>query len=458
MKKISAILLALVMMLSMVAMAATNAAGTATSGTITIENAAKGVEYKIYKLFSASVTGTVDGSIVYTGDIPAALAEYFVKDANGYITANTEKTDKEITDAVAAWAATATATDTEVAQGGALTFSNLEFGYYAVISGQGSVVTVDSTNPNASIYDKNSTVPLTDLSKTVADNGDDDATDNVASFNIGDTVTYTVTFKTANYSGDGADAEQIVNYHVADTLPSFLTDVAVTSVSVDNVALTGTYDFGDDKAFDIAWVNAEGNSLYANGATVTIVYTATVTDAIAIAQANTNTVTVTWTTDGEDTDSDSKTANIYSYQLTVNKVDATGNALTGAKFELYLSADGTDKVMLIKDGDNYRPATEEEQEVEGFTSAIIDAGTAVIQGLATDTYYLQETQAPAGYNMLTARKDVEVNSNTSVNVENKTGTELPETGGMGTTLFYVVGGLMMAAAVVLLVSKKKVNA
>ena len=206
------------------------------------------------------------------------------------------------------------------------------------------------------------------------------------------------------------------------------------------------------------WVNAEGNSLYANGATVTIVYTATVTDAIAIAQANTNTVTVTWTTDGDDTDSDSKTANIYSYQLTVNKVDATGNALTGAKFELYLSADGTDKVMLIKDGDNYRPATEEEQEVEGFTSAIIDAGTAVIQGLATDTYYLQETQAPAGYNMLTARKDVEVNSNTSVNVENKTGTELPETGGMGTTLFYVVGGLMMAAAVVLLVSKKKVNA
>ena len=65
-----------------------------------------------------------------------------------------------------------------------------------------------------------------------------------------------------------------------------------------------------------------------------------------------------------------------------------------------------------------------------------------------------------GGNNLTATKDGEQmdgNATGAVKVENKAGTTLPSTGGMGTTLFYVVGGLLMAAAAVLLIAKKRMG-
>lgn len=87
------------------------------------------------------------------------------------------------------------------------------------------------------------------------------------------------------------------------------------------------------------------------------------------------------------------------------------------------------------------------------------------------TYYLKEIAAPRGYNPLTAPVAVNLTNsnlkatvqdnfyldNTGVQVENQSGTVLPSTGGMGTTLFYVVGGLLMAAAAVLLIAKKRMG-
>ena len=125
----------------------------------------------------------------------------------------------------------------------------------------------------------------------------------------------------------------------------------------------------------------------------------------------------------------------------------------------------------------YRVAMESEN-VTAEKSAIIVAGHADISGLDKNTtYYLKEVAAPAGYNMVEGIIEVEIgehslsstydriaNGNTwnaemgGIAVVNLTGTELPSTGGMGTTLFYAVGGVLVAAAVVILITKKRMSA
>lgn len=95
------------------------------------------------------------------------------------------------------------------------------------------------------------------------------------------------------------------------------------------------------------------------------------------------------------------------------------------------------------------------------------SGKFTITGLDSDTYYLEEIVAPAGYNLLKAPITVTVkndgtvtygdNSTGEVRVLNSTGTELPSTGGMGTTIFYVLGGVLMAGAFVLLVVRKRMR-
>ena len=93
-----------------------------------------------------------------------------------------------------------------------------------------------------------------------------------------------------------------------------------------------------------------------------------------------------------------------------------------------------------------------------------DNGAASFDGLANGTYYLEETAAPAGYNLLEKPEKVEVKGgdteaklSVTAKVANNTGALLPSTGGMGTTLFYVLGSMMVLAAVVLLVTKKRMS-
>ena len=100
-----------------------------------------------------------------------------------------------------------------------------------------------------------------------------------------------------------------------------------------------------------------------------------------------------------------------------------------------------------------------------------------VEGLDADTYYLEETKAPGGYNKLAGPVKVDIShtvtdegahmthtlkQNTTdvakVEIENKSGTELPSTGGIGTTIFYVLGSILVIGAVVLLIAKKRMSA
>ena len=301
-RKLTSLLLALVMVFALAVTAfAQDVAGTDGTGSITISNAAKGETYTIYKLFNATVHEDEDGnSIAYTGTVPESLNTYFTADENGYISATpAAKQGENMSDglktALKAWTKTATETASAESDGSALNFNGLAYGYYVVTTTQGnSVISVDSTMPDVTIFDKNSSKP-TELSKTASEH-------NVS---IGDTVTYTVRFKT--YDGAGTDAKKIVSYTIEDTLPEFLKDVTVTSIIVDNDGdSTTTKDQADvtaqfaDKKIVIDWYDkANSKFLHDNGATVTITYTAVVTDKATIDGAgNTNKVTVTWTTEG----------------------------------------------------------------------------------------------------------------------------------------------------------------
>lgn len=504
-RKLTSLLLALVMVFALATTAF--AAGTVTTpttgnGSITISNAAKGETYTIYKLFDATVSADKT-SIAYIGQIPASLNTYFTADDNGYISATEyakdgDKMSEGLRSALKTWAATATVTASATSDGSALKFNGLAYGYYVVTTTTqgGLAISVDSTMPDVTIYDKNSSTP-SGLTKTATGTATD------KSFSIGDTVTYTVSFKTSNYYGAGTEAKEIVSYTIEDTLPNFLRDVNVTSIIVDNDGndttttdrtTVTTTQFDNNKKIVINWYNeAENKFLYNNGATVTITYTAVVTEKAAIdGNGNTNNVTVTWTTkdsDQPETNKLEQKETIYTYAIALKKVNNKGVALPDAVFEFPFYVKST----ADTDGAYIYAGT---ATGEGLTNQITtpNDGVIVVKGVKSGSYNnIKEVTAPAGYNKLTAPVTVQAaqtgeitthtivyldeNGNevdksakvievpvdintiaaTAVVVVNKAGTELPSTGGMGTTVFYVLGAVLVLGAVVLLVTKKRMN-
>lgn len=495
-RKLTSLLLALVMVFALAVTAfAQDETVTGGNGSITISNAAKGETYTIYKLFDATVNA--DGSsIAYTGKIPESLKTYFTADKNGYISATPKAKDGEnmsegLKTALKTWTADATAAATAESDGSALTFKGLAFGYYVVTTTQGDMlISVDSTMPSVTIVDKNSSAPK-DLTKTASE-------DDVY---IGDTVTYTVRFKTSNYYGAGKDAKEILSYTIEDTLPDFLSNVKVTSIIVDNDGkdtttndqATVTAQFTDKKIV-IDWYDEAGNKfLYNNGATVTITYTAVVTEKADIdGKGNTNKVTVTWTTKGGTEPGPDKVdteETIFTYAIALKKVSDKGKNLPGAVFEFpfYVQTTPDANGAYI-----YAGTTPGADLTNQITTP--DSGVIVVKGVKSGTYEIKEVTAPAGYNKLTAPVTVEAvktsqtsthttvyldeNGNitntetdktTRVNVDidtiaatavvvvNKAGTELPSTGGMGTTIFYVLGAVLVVGAGVLLVTKKRMS-
>lgn len=220
-----------------------------------------------------------------------------------------------------------------------------------------------------------------------------------------------------------------------------------------------------------------------DGATITVTYTAHLNENAAVngSAENKNSVRLQYSNnprpDGEylgytPNYTPESEVYVYTYQLNNTKYHDTaekGNELKDVGFRLYSDADYKNEVELYQDGEFYYPIknASNKQAVE-MKSA--EDGTFNVKGLDAGTYYLKETKTPADYNpcdvppvIIKANhkgNQVDLNGSTlsTTIINNKAGgITLPSTGGIGTTLFYVIGGGLMAVAAVLLVTKKRMN-
>ena len=260
-----------------------------------------------------------------------------------------------------------------------------------------------------------------------------------------------------------------------------LTYTGVTGVTLNGTAVDASNNYtvvtdglADGCTFEVRFTQAFCDTLKANDQIV-ISYTATLNENAVIAgEGNPNTSKVSYG-DSSNTkytpDSQTKT---YTWDVDVFKYTMNGEtetALAGATFTLSKNTDGSNPITLISKGNNvYRVA--KTGETGTVTEITTDAtGKFTIAGLDADTYYLTETAAPAGYNKLAGPVTVVIGENGVVNatteasqgvdevkVLNQTGTELPSTGGIGTTIFYVVGGVLVVGAVALLIVRRRRNA
>ena len=457
-------LVSLVIVMALVMSLAVGAAAAGDDGSITIGNAVAGQKYHIYKVFDLTYTGD---SVSYTFTRNDANTAFFdalnatgspfklTEIATNKFNVTTTASAKEITTFLTNQISNlGTAIELIGATSGATTQSNLAYGYYFVTSTVGSVVSIDSAKKDVTIDEKNTAPTLTKVVKNTTD------TDFVESTtaNIGETLNYKITIK----AGKGA-----VNYVLTDVLPA-----GVTAPSADSVNVTGATPTSITVSSQTITVDFTGVTLDEN-TEIVITYTAALNaSAVVAGTGNVNTATLTYGADATNKLTVSDTATVMTYQFglyktaKINNVDHT--ILSGAKFKMYDAETGGNEIKLIKDGAVYRPVIGAETAVE------IEAGNVIISGLKNGTYYLEETIAPEGYNKLTSRESITITdannignvtdnvydatSGGGLEVINQAGTVLPSTGGMGTTIFYVLGGLMFVGALVLLVTNKRMKA
>lgn len=222
-----------------------------------------------------------------------------------------------------------------------------------------------------------------------------------------------------------------------------------------------------------------------NGATIKVTYTAHLNEKASVNTAgggtsNINKVYLTYSNNPQDESSIGKTPEstpvyVYTYQLNNTKYRDEvneNNKLEGAGFRLYsneaCNAEDEIKLKMNDDGTYSRDFSTEGKGVEMLSNK---DGQFNVKGLDAGTYYLKETTPPAGYSAckvipVTIKADHSRNDQVNLEGSNLTndivnikagGITLPSTGGIGTTLFYVVGGGLMVAAIVLLVTKKRME-
>ena len=305
----------------------------------------------------------------------------------------------------------------------------------------------DSTNRAYDYYDKYSVIFHDTLSDGITYDKDDEL-DSVVIKSNGNTYNITDSSK---YTIDTTDLE---------SQNSFVVNIDVKACA-------------KDAGFDLN-----------NGATITVTYTAHLNDKAYVNTAggstsNINKVYLTYSNNPKDESSIGKTPEstpvyVYTYQLNNTKHQDTekGPALEGACFRLYSDEACTDQseVQLYQKDGFYYPIKDVlgKEAVEMKSAA---NGTFNVKGLDAGTYYLKEITPPDGYSAckvipVTIKADHSRNDQVNLEGSNLTndivnikagGITLPSTGGIGTTLFYVVGGGLMVAAIVLLVTKKRME-
>lgn len=494
-KRIIALLLTAVMTMTM-----SVTAFAADSGCSLTVNVNKGQDLKeqtinLYKLFDVTtsqsgnktnyaytVNDTYKATLAATLDLDGtATNEALVNKVSKLDTAAVQKfandfTEKALTDNLTFTYTSGKITDSKTSY----QFNNLDAGYYLVyVTGgeeiQSSLVTVDGTTDKVNLK---TTAPS--IEKTA----------NKTSVNIGDVVTYTVAGSvpdTTGYSeyvykindtlskgldfvknanGDALDNANEVNVTVAFGEGTTDEGTAPTIATLDTTKKTMSLDLS-------AWVRANQKN---KGKKFTVTYYAKVNNKAVVEEKN-KAELVYGNNPSDTTTTKPSEVKTPTYYLNINKYAKNDNKkLAGAKFKLYKdSVDENNVIKVTGSEGNYvvDPAstTKEIVSVDSITS---EGYNLHVNGLAAGTYYLVETEAPAGYNKLTDSIKVEIKKSTNedvnawtlfnndknvddkiIDVENSTGSILPSTGGMGTIAFTVVAALLVLGVAVSFIRDRK---
>ena len=473
-------------------------------GSITVNNTVNGKDYELYKIFDLKMNGsavayTVDSDwegFFFSGDaLTAEGAEYLltaqpengslnqlIRNGTVYFMNITEANVSAFANAAQAYAGALTADASETAEGTSVSFTGLDLGYYLVLpvdateisEGNGSICSLTNAAPEGTINAKG-TYPTVDK-----DVDDQDV-------EVGQEVHWTVTGKVPDTTG-----YETFIYRLTDTMSDGLTfgqSIADTNFVVkfgDVVIIDSSNPVSADDSLeftDNGFVLTMDMTKYQDeykGATITVTYTSIVNEG-AVCIPTFNLVQLDYGHDPENLEEGTPIkVPVWSSKIIIDKYDANdaSNKLAGAKFVMYkLGEDGKKyyynytpasgtadaKVDWIPEGDNGEIPAGATEKITGTD------GSAVFTGLESGVYYLHETESPAGYNLLTNDPSVTVtapgedSSGNEVGVEvvkqvaNNGGNTLPETGGIGTTIFYIVGAVLLIGAGVFLFVRKFMN-
>lgn len=447
----------LICMLFMLVLSVVNVSA-AEKGTITINKAIVNESYNIYKVLDLETYDKVNNHYIYRA---ASRWETFLDGATDYLEARNENGDKyyvwkdgvdksrakEFAEKAYKYAKdnNITPTKTKKAISTSVKFDDLELGYYLVDSSVGALLHLTTTNPSAIVNEKNTLNPNVD--KNVLEN----STGKYGKENddmIGSTISYKTTITT------GAGYGSYVLYDKMDVGLTFNSNSVIVKIG-DALVDTNNYEVKTNVTgytFVIEF-NDEFILKQPKNTNIDVYYTATLNkDAIIEGDGNINETFLKY---GNNITTDKKKTITYTYAFEIIKTNKEGVELTGAEFILLDKSDNEIKVIKDEETKTYRIATGNEIGVN------IKAGKATIEGLDIDSYKLEEVVSPEGYNKLTKPVEFRVNGKTNVtiiertrvNVINYTGSELPETGGIGTKLFITSGLSLVLICGLVLVTK-----
>lgn len=494
-KKIAAIMFAFIMVFSLSTnVKADDTSGdSTTTGTITIENSNPRQTYNLYRILDLESYNNADKAYSYklstkwTGFLEyAGVNAYLKKNTdNDYVTwVNAKKDDKTMRQFVKLalkYAGEKTIAADELVKNESettknITTNSLKLGYYLVSSTAGSLISIDTNNPNKNIKEKNGVPTVTKMVST------DHGTTYLAKKNsvyAGATVGYqtTIDFKPGakNYKlhdimDDKLEFQAIHDAHTNLSnsfdinkyieLNKTPTDGCTFEVTFKDVFYTDFRDKIDNGELTLLTISYHSIFNEENGSHIN--------------KPMKNTTHLTY--GDNDTESNTDETKTYTFGVPVLKyTDENGKkkTLANAQFNLYKDSadDEKNKLKFTYDSTNeYYRYTEGESGNPTMTSNGTTAFT--ITGLEAGTYYLKETKAPNGYNTLTSPIKFEIKQKddgtqqiiinekevTTVEVLNEKGSLLPSTGGMGTTLIYLIGGALVLGSGFVLANKKRAKA
>lgn len=461
------------------------------NGSITIENAEKGHTYTIYRILALDSYSyeKTETSTEKEGNYSYSLIgngwDNFIRDNSGadgfftitddkYVTFNEGKSVEELAKKAIIYANDPDhhiQHDDQKPKNGEedVKFDNLKLGYYLIDSSMGALCSLNTTNRDATVFEKNG-VPTLDKKVKIGEKNYNE----YQYANIGDTLNFKIEIDVK--SG-------VENYVLHDKMDEGLTlDKDSFQITKNNENLTNLMPkFGENGyTFEIDFSNEQ----LKESDKITVLYNATLNEKAYIGFDNNNvyghnknTAKLSYGNSQETVD---KTTVVYTGKIPVFKFTKSGNdktPLKDATFTLSTDPKGESKISFVNIGvkngyDVYRKAvaTDKNSTSEITTT---DLGKFVLLGL-DGTYYLTEIKAPKGYNQLSKsiritignncliRKDQETASidpeTQDVEVENNSGKLLPITGGMGTTLIYLIGGALVLGSGFVLANKKRAKA